>query len=196
MRSAFSMIFWGFLLTLLEIHIQFIDILPDPVGYFLIFLGLRDLVEKYPSGKNAQVLAAILGVLSIPTVFINESGSTNPMETPFTTWWVYSEIMMITNLILIFFIFQLMLKIADDYQNESLETYTRKFFKVYIWTNIFLLIFNSFFINLPREVAITLTVISLVFFIIIEIMFLVLLRKYMKLDDTPPSPPEEAPINE
>ncbi|QHE50760.1 hypothetical protein [Pontibacillus sp. HMF3514] len=195
MRSAFSKIFWGFLLTLLEIHIQFIDILPDPVGYFLIFLGLQTLVEKYPIGNKAQVLAAILAVLSIPTVFINESGTMNPMDSPFTMWWVYSEVMMIIDLILIFFIFQLMLEVVKDYQEEALETYTRKFFKVYILSNLALIIFDALFINLSSEALVGLTIVAIVFFIILEIMFLVLLRKYMKLDDHPPIPPEEASIS-
>ncbi|KGX89944.1 hypothetical protein [Pontibacillus marinus] len=195
MRSAFSKIFWGYLMTLLEIHIQFIDILPDPIGYLLIFLGIQSIVEKYPIGNKAQVMAAILGVISIPTVFINESGSMNPMEAPFTMWWFYSQIMMIANLVLIFFIFQLMLKIVQDYQDEELETYTWKFFKVYMWSNLALLIFDSFFINLSSEVFVALTVAAVVFYIILDIMFLVLLRKYIKLEDTPPTSPEEEPIN-
>ncbi len=195
MRSAFSKIFWGYLMTLLEIHIQFIDILPDPIGYLLIFLGIQSLVEKYPIGNKAQVMAAILGVLSIPTVFINESNSMNPMEAPFTMWWFYSEIMMITSLILAFFIFQLMLKIVQDYQNQELETYTSKFFKVYIWSNLALLILDSFFINLSSEVAVAFTVATVIFYITLEIMFLVLLRKYMKLDDAPPASPEGESID-
>ena len=70
MKSALNLVFWGYLLALLRLEIG-IDILPDPVGYFLIALGCFGLREHYPIAQKAGILAVGMIFMSIPTVFIN-----------------------------------------------------------------------------------------------------------------------------
>ena len=71
----FKKLFWGFLFVFLEIHI-IIDILPDPIGYFMIFSGLILLLKNIPDskpGKHAMRWAQALIILSIPSVFLSQN---------------------------------------------------------------------------------------------------------------------------
>lgn len=193
MKSTFSKFFWGFIIIFLEIHLQFIDILPDPVGYLFIFLGLQSLGKRYSGGEAAKIITALLGFISIPTVFINQTGS-NSMEAPMMGWWVYGEVLAIGKLIIVFFLFKMMLEIAKEHRNEALEQYTKTFSKIYIGANAGLLLAEAINTNLIMITLTPLMVIAVITFLILEIMFLILLRKYMKLDDTPPEPPVATPV--
>ncbi|WP_272914196.1 hypothetical protein [Bacillus dakarensis] len=41
MDQAFNRIFWGYLFVWIEIHLFVVDLLPDPIGYWLILSESR-----------------------------------------------------------------------------------------------------------------------------------------------------------
>lgn len=52
---GFSKLFWGFLIILLDFRIQGFDILPDIIGYLMIYSGLTQLIylsEHFKYAKN------------------------------------------------------------------------------------------------------------------------------------------------
>lgn len=61
---GFSRIYWGFLFFF-DLRIQGIDILPDFIGYGLIYLGLKELVSMNSHFVEAQKYTVVLGILSI-----------------------------------------------------------------------------------------------------------------------------------
>ena len=64
-KSRLSYIFWGLLLTILDIEINQFDILPDVIGYGCVFLGASGLMLQSRHFLTAKNTAFILIVLSI-----------------------------------------------------------------------------------------------------------------------------------
>lgn len=61
---GFKKIFWGFLF-LFDFRIQGFDILPDIIGYWLIYLGLKELGSMSSHFAEAKKYSVILGFLAV-----------------------------------------------------------------------------------------------------------------------------------
>lgn len=80
-RNGFISIVWGLLFVVLDIRIGSIDfILPDFIGYLLIFKGLTLLASEHPAFRKARVFAVIMLFVSIANLV--EMGS-DPMDPAF-----------------------------------------------------------------------------------------------------------------
>lgn len=180
MKSAFRKIFWGYLLVFLEFHIIYIDVLPDPIGYFLIFLGVSSLIVDYPIGKKAKWWAILLALLSIPSVFISQ-GDMNELQI-YTGWSVYQSIMGLLKIILVFYIFQLMLTISKKLAVEELYEWTKKFSSVYLVVMLGLQLFGWVGVNFPKDFLLTTIFILAIVGLVLEIMLLVLIHRYKKIN--------------
>lgn len=66
---GFKKILIGTLLTMLDFKIQGFDILPDFIGYIIIFIGLSEIVHLNSKFANARFISLILMVLSILDIF-------------------------------------------------------------------------------------------------------------------------------
>jgi hypothetical protein len=62
---AFRKIMWGTILQF-DFRLNGLDILPDFVGYILIFLGLSEMIHLH---KNFEVPRILAGILIIPSLF-------------------------------------------------------------------------------------------------------------------------------
>ncbi|MBM7571210.1 hypothetical protein [Aquibacillus albus] len=186
MRFAFTRIFWGFIFVLLEIHIVVIDVLPDPIGYFLIYYGLTSLSKEFPSEKKASNLAMVLLFLSIPTVFVQQTNAGQSVQTfsLLSGWSIYAWIVSIANIVLVFFIFQLLVEIVRKYGDEALIIRTSRIFKAYILIMLVIEIFNPFSVNLSPDFMIGISILFVILPLVMQIIFLVLLWSYRKLDST------------
>ena len=179
MREAFHKMFWGFLLVLLEIHIIVVDILPDPIGYIFIILGLAWFRDSYNEAKKAHQFAIGLAVLSIPSVFISQQ-TVNQIGTFASGFGIYGFMMQALNLVLVYMVFQLLLVVAYQEGANDLARGTTTLFKMYMVIMIIALILPIFsigFVNLTSLVIVT-TLLALAF----EIVFLVWLLKFRKLN--------------
>ncbi len=66
--SGFSKLFWGFLIILLDFRLQNFDILPDIIGYLMIYSGLGQLFylsEHFNFARKYTVPLAILSLFDI-----------------------------------------------------------------------------------------------------------------------------------
>ncbi|MUK89384.1 hypothetical protein GMD78_13530 [Ornithinibacillus sp. L9] len=181
MSNSFRKIFWGFFLVLVEINIL-IDILPDPVGYFLIISGLSSLIEEFTIGKKALNWAIVLCILSIPSVFVSQH-SINQTINPLSFWHIYISVLALLKIILVFYMFQLMVRIAREWRAENLLDWTFKFSKIYLVFMFIFLMLQSFHMNVNTDFVMGISVVCLIGALIVEIMFLVLLRRFKKLDE-------------
>lgn len=67
--SGLKLVFWGLILTAINIRIQGFDIVPDPIGYIMVIVGLGR-IQVYDSHfDNAKKFAVILLVLSLINVY-------------------------------------------------------------------------------------------------------------------------------
>lgn len=65
---GFSKLFWGFIF-LINLNINNFDILPDVLGYILIYLGLRQLISlniNFQIASNISLPLIFLSILKIP----------------------------------------------------------------------------------------------------------------------------------
>jgi hypothetical protein len=66
MRAGFSLVFWGFLMVVIDVRINHLNVfVPDLIGYLLVALGLSFLARHHRSFLVAMILAWILVPLSI-----------------------------------------------------------------------------------------------------------------------------------
>ncbi|WP_053362924.1 hypothetical protein [Bacillus sp. FJAT-27251] len=185
LQEGFQKIFWGWILVMIEIHFIAMDILPDPIGYLLIYFGLLLLMKEFPSGKKAKNLAVLLMVVSIPTIFIqnNQIGS----GLIFSGWFFYTNILEIFILVLAYFIFQLLISVASEKGNQELVDRTNSTFKLYMVSMLVITFFQPFTMNLPKDLAELFIVVSAMYGIILQVLFLILIKRFSRYKDHPPS---------
>ncbi|UZJ78446.1 hypothetical protein [Fictibacillus sp. KU28468] len=183
MRESFHKLFWGFLLILIEIHIIAIDILPDPVGYYLIVSGLGLITINNKALKKAKYLALGLVFISIPTVFIqkNVTGNTSGQLFDLSLWPIYTQVIGMLKLILVFYVFQILLDAAMKKGDQQLYASARYRFVSYMAVMLILNITLPFTMNIIGDLMTAYTVVFLLLSLLVEVMFLLLLRKYRKV---------------
>src|SRR5699024_10765565 len=94
----------------LDVRVVAIDVFLDPIGYWFIYYGVIRLMDEYPVAGRAKNSAAMLAFLSIPTVFI----SMNAVFHPLSFLGLYMPLLQFLMIIFMFFLFHLMLQIADN----------------------------------------------------------------------------------
>ena len=185
MKSALNLVFWGYLLALLRLEIG-IDILPDPVGYFLIALGCFALREYYPIAQKSGLLAVGMIFVSIPTVFINLD------EVNSLGWGIYTTVLLFLKLILAYFLFLILKTIVKDYDHTALINRTKTVFTFYITIHLLSLAFASFSMNVSGSFWVVFGGLVVFATFIMEIVFLVLIRSIRKVEPVQVSPIIEA----
>ncbi|HLR02763.1 MAG TPA: hypothetical protein VK111_08500 [Virgibacillus sp.] len=128
MRKSFGSIIIGVLFIFLDIRVGAIDVFLDPIGYWFIYYGVIRLMDEYPVARRAKNSAAMLAFLTIPTVFI----SMNAVFHPLSFLGLYMPLLQFLMIIFMFFLFQLMLQIADKKGYQKLYKQTRLFMFIYI----------------------------------------------------------------
>ena len=179
---AFKKLFWGFLFVFLEVHIV-IDILPEPIGYFMIFSGLVLLLKNIPDskeGKYAMRWAQALIILSIPTVFISQNEINQLGNIP-NLWGSYTFFLALLKIVLMFYVFQFMIQLATHVGADQLQNKTNSFMKVYLVGIIFISFLETFSINMISDIYTGVMVFYIVILLILEIYFLVLLWRFSKI---------------
>lgn len=176
MRNAFKYILLGYILIFLDIHL-IIDILPDPIGYFMILRGTRK-IEFNESGMHpARIVATLLLFLSIPNVFINPHLFQN--QAP--EWWgIYTTAMGLLDLILVYFLFQLIKKVVELLHYLELTIKTENTYKGYMVVMLIILLIQPFVINMSEHTATGFILFISLAGVITQITFLVFLRTLQK----------------
>lgn len=159
MKSSFRKIFWGLMLILLEIHIVAIDILPDPLGYFLVFSGVSALEMKnnLRDSNKVKTMSLVLLFISIPTIFVQNTS--NEVVSPYSVWSMYMTGLGILKLVLVFYLLRFMVTIAQERGVVELVKRTMKTGKEYITAMLIVMLIESFLVNLPEGWATGLAVV-------------------------------------
>lgn len=186
MKKAFTKIIWGYLFVLIELNI-FIDVLADPVGYYLIYSGVSLFLKDFPIGHRAKTLSFALIFLSLPTMFIHQNINEFNSVSFLSGWSIYMTIVSFINLFLVFYLFKLLMAIVQRHQDERLIMRTSRTFTSYMLVMLFVLCLKSFSINLSGDALLWIIAIIFIASIIIEIVFLLLLLTIRKIRLKPAS---------
>ncbi|WP_261129905.1 hypothetical protein [Bacillus sp. Marseille-Q3570] len=182
MREAFTKLFWGFLLVFIEIHIVAFDILPDPLGYFLIYLGLEKIGSAYKIKNESRLFATVMCAFSLPTVFIQQTNNEITGLTVNYGWPIYMSALGIGKLILVFYVFKVMIHLARHYGDEAILKRTEMTFKIYIIAILIVTGIEPFLMNSGRDIGTGMGILLIVVSLIMEIVFLVLLHKFRNIE--------------
>lgn len=178
MRRGFKYIIVGFLLILFDIHI-FIDILPDPIGYLMIIVGIGKIDFKDASTHPTSILATILLFFSIPTLFLD--GQFFTKQIGISQWWgIYSNVLSLLDIILVYFLFQLIKEVVKILHSPELTLKTQQMYKWYMIIMLSVLFTQPFLINTNVQLATGLSLLLVAFALIIHIMFIFFLRTIQK----------------
>ena len=74
MFTAFGRVFWGLLLTLLDVNLGQLDILPDVVGYALIATGCSGLAQMSRHFALAAGVSWLLVALALAALVVEDAG--------------------------------------------------------------------------------------------------------------------------
>lgn len=176
MADAFRKMFWGYLFIVLEIHI-FIDLLADPIGYWLLFSGISTLAKDFPIANKAKILSLALLLFSIPTVLIQGESSQPAL---FTGWTVYFNSIHLLNVVLVFYMCRLLMEIAKHHEDKLLVKSTYKTSMSYIVVMLLGELFSSFAINLSNTNFTGIIWVAIFASLLMHILFLSLLHQYKK----------------
>lgn len=174
MKPAFRQLFWGFIIVYFEIHIVYVDVLAEPVGYYLIYKGLKLLVEHYSANKQSIAASLFLMFYSIPTVFISNNRSDGSQALYFADHYVFS--LHIGNLLLIFFIFKLMVELSSSH--EQLQKRIQTYFLLYMIASFSSLIFQQFLWEKAVVFLVGISIANGIIAFFMHILFLVQLWKF------------------
>lgn len=184
MARAFQKMFWGYLFIILEIHIIFIDILAEPVGYYLILSGVSALANEFPIGKKARFLSLALLVISIPTVIMQGEFNQALFGQPslITNWgWVtYFSVLNLLNIILIFYLCKLLVEVANQHKKFDLGKSASNTLIAYVIIMLCVELYSSFSINLPQSISAGTIFIVVLASLLMHLFVLLLLHQFKR----------------
>ncbi|MFC4410484.1 hypothetical protein ACFOZY_08610 [Chungangia koreensis] len=184
MKPAFQQIFWGFIIVYFEIHFLVIDLLADPIGYFLIYKGLKILTDQFTKYKSVKMVSLLLIFISVPDVFINNTRMEEIQPAIFADYYLFA--LSVGNLLLIFFIFKIMLDIALSVGNEPLLKRIQIIFLLYMISSISTLLIQPFLWGFAAVLLIGISIATGIFTFIMHIIFLIQLWKFRNIESYKP----------
>lgn len=134
MKRIFTKILVGYLFLWLDIYL-FVDLLPDPLGFYFIYSAMKDFMKKWNFSSKARIvknLAILFMILSLPTMFVSKITEV-PWPEMMSLTYGYLKLMDIINLIFLFYLFHLLLEVAKAAdEDELLKNTTRLFYSYFI----------------------------------------------------------------
>lgn len=168
MKKALTLLFVGYIFTFIRIDVFFdFDILPDPLGFLMIAIGLNHICQRFLSAIRARNVAFILIFVSMPTIII-DIGQVSELK-----WITYAFILSILKLALVYYIFTLFNKMIDT--NPILSKRVYKTAVTYVAINLLLIMLTSFSVNMTETLYSVLFFILLIPALVMEIIFLFLI---------------------
>ena len=171
-RAAFQKLFWGFLLVMLDIRIQGLDILPDVIGYYFFYSGMMMLTaesEHFAKGSNYAIIMMILSVFTIYEAPAHSAGIVGPSVTFSPLYFALAIAGLVLGLLTAFHLFRGIQEMAAARNLPGIESEagTR-------WTQILL-------INLATPLVMVLVVIPFLFILGVLVLFIAIVAYTIKV---------------
>lgn len=97
MNKALRLIFWGYPFIFFRIQIG-IDLLADPIGYYLIYSGGRLMTKHFHVAKKVEIVSFIGMLISLPGVFVNLSEAID------VGWMSYTQGLFVWKVIVVYYL--------------------------------------------------------------------------------------------
>lgn len=169
MNKALRYMFWGYLFIFIRIDVM-IDLLADPIGYYLIYAGCAKLVDAFPKAKKGMIVGLIGMFVSVPSVFVNLSDTELPIE-----WSMYENLLSVLQLVVAYYLFIVLIEAAKMVGDQALQNRTQTTFNFFITIHLIALAFLSFSMNVSGDGWVAFTLITTIGALVMDILFLTLI---------------------
>jgi hypothetical protein len=139
--NGFTLVFWGFLF-MFDFRIQGVDILPNFIGYLLMYVGLQALSSLSPEFGKSKKYAVPLAVLSLFSIYQVQNPVGQFSITPLSV--VSFTIGLITifiDLLLVYHLCNGIINLANQQHDHNLQTTASQRWKYYLVYKVALAIF-------------------------------------------------------
>ncbi|QTD40423.1 hypothetical protein [Sporosarcina sp. Te-1] len=173
MSQAVKWILIGYILVWFRLDIM-IDWLPDPLGYFLIYLGSSRLRTEYPGARKAGMFAAVGVFLTLPSVTLSFLPSGAFAHN-------YLVLLLLFKLMVAFYLFRMLKDITVEFNQIEWTRRTEQRGQYYIFIHVAALIVMTFAPILTSEEGTWLNGASSIALLIMDVGFLFLLNTIRNL---------------
>ncbi|MCY6957724.1 hypothetical protein [Clostridium brassicae] len=175
MKNGFTKIFWGFLFIMINFRITGFDILPDPIGYLLFFIGFKELSSKsnyFIKGRNCSIIMVILSIFTIYQTPPNGKGAGLIKLGVLEKFIIpISIIVLIIGIYIVYNLFMGVKEMCHQQENTLLYDEAEDLWRKYIYLTIGI-VFLGLLIHIP--------LIAILFAIVLAIASIILAVKIMK----------------
>ena len=152
--KGYKLLFWGMIFLTFNINLGFINILPDFLGYILIYSGLNILSSQHKLFIKGKIYALILILLTIKDVLYDPSSNIlagNNYNTEFIII-IIPTIVTIIKLYLIYILCKGIYDLCKEYGLDELMDRTALSWKIYLIVALIYLAYAPFSINLNYKI--------------------------------------------
>lgn len=173
MKRSLGQILYGYVFIILAIRIG-VDILADPIGYYLIAAGCYKIGEVVEDGRKAAYISIGLIFISIPSVFIDFNLVDNG------PWHYYANFLFAGEIVLTFYLFRMLMKLAAENGEMGLFNRTQRLFNIYIPINLLMFGLSAVMIAFVNESLHILAFLLIIVLLMLNIAFIFLLIAFRK----------------
>lgn len=180
LASAINRIFWGLIFVIINVNIIYFDIFPDFIGYFMILAALSKLQSYSVYFSKAKIFAVILALYAIPLWFIPDLLLTEGFHpSSETVYFLLSTVVhTFLHIGLIYMILCGLIEIAEKCTLSNWINRIGKGLRVYVYTMFVCWTIIPFVLNMTENAAMITLIGTMMFSFIMELMIIVLIRKF------------------
>lgn len=168
-------VLWGFLLVLIDINIEYVDIVPDFIGYAMVAYGLMQL--DFEKERN---WAAGIAIFSFPSFFIPNRNLLAPVAEGYYLEDLYFTSLLVLHFILMYFVITRLIKAAERKVVFDIVQKARFRLTLYATANIFILVASPFVVVYEKVLALP-VIAGAIFLFVMEIILLILISHFRKV---------------
>lgn len=169
-------------LVVFNFNIGFFDILPNFVGYMLIFSALVQLEEQNPIFKRGKIPALILTAISLIELFKPKNVNLLEGRLGDASIWMLllSSATVLISLYMYYVICKGIFLVSESRGEERLKEYAKDRYRFYFILNVIFIFYMPFSLNMPKDLA-GFMVIPLILNIVAALLLMGLFRKSKEL---------------
>jgi hypothetical protein len=174
--SGYNKLFWGTVFIILKINIGPIDILPDFVGYLIMFFGICELSSQkiyYAKGKLPSLILAIISLKDVISL-TNNNLLTGNVQIGNPWMGILGSVSMVINIYLMYIICNGICLVSEEKDMIALKKDAAGSLKFYFVISIADTFFIPFTMNFSRDlwgILILFAIINLIAMIVIASLF-------------------------
>ncbi|KAJ51515.1 hypothetical protein BD780_001923 [Clostridium tetanomorphum] len=162
--SGYNRLFWGMIFIIFDINLENINILPNFVGYILIYSALNILISQHEIYEKGKIPSMILIILTLKDIVY--TGKDSLLSEQFQSINIFGmitgSIISIINIYLIYIICKGIYYLAIDRGMEKLKNSIEIGWKSYFIIATCMMYSIPFFLNFSRKFNIFVTILAMI----------------------------------